>query len=112
MKEAKKYRFRNLESDLEQEIRGSKDFELVYKTEAAKLKIAEKLMELREKMGWSQADLARRMQVSQQLISRIESGSDNVTVETLVKFFHILGVHLRIGIRKRRRDQEILEFIS
>ncbi len=83
---------------------------MAYEVEMAKLKMAHKLAELREKIGISQSELAGKMGVSQQLISRIESGSDNLTIETLIKFFDILGVHLKIGVSKRRAHQEILEF--
>ena len=106
----KRYRFKRFESDLHEELRKDKKFELAYEIETAKLKMADKLAELREKMGLTQAELAKRMKVSQQLISRIESGADNLTIETLIKFFDTLGVRLRIGVKKRRNHQEILEF--
>ena len=111
MKEDKKYKFKRFEDDLHQEIKKSGHFELLYKIESAKLKMAEKLAELREKMGLTQAQLAKRMRVSQQLISRIESGSDNITVETLVRFFDMLGYQLQIDVRRRKQHQEILKFV-
>ena len=110
MKGEKKYKFKKFSDDLQGELGKNQKFDLQYKVELAKLKMAEKLAELREKMGLTQADLARKMNVSQQLISRIESGSDNITIETLIRFFDILGVCLRIGVSKRRAHQEILEF--
>ena len=110
MANEKRYKFKRFETDLHEEIRKDKKFELAYEVETAKLKMAEKLAELRERMGLSQTELAKRMKVSQQLISRIESGSDNLTIETLIRFFDILGVCLRIGVSKRRANQEILEF--
>ena len=110
MREPKRLKFKKVEPDLHAEIHKSKKFELAYEVEMAKLKMAHKLAELREGQGLSQAELARKMKVSQQLISRIESGSDNLTIETLIRFFDILGVHLKIGMSKRRAHQEILEF--
>lgn len=106
----KKYKLKKFEPDLQAEIKKDKKFELAYEVEAAKLKMAHKLAELREEIGITQGELAKRMRVSQQLISRIESGSDNLTIETLIRFFDILGVHLKIGVTKRRAHQEILEF--
>ena len=106
----KRYKFKRFEDDLHEQLRKDKKFELAYEVEAAKLKMADKLAELREKIGLTQAELAKKMHVSQQLISRIESGSDNLTIETLIKFFDTLGVRLRIDVEKRRGHQEILEF--
>lgn len=105
-----KHKFKKFEPDLQAELQKDKKFKLAYEVELAKLKMAHKLAELREEMGITQGELARRMRVSQQLISRIESGSDNLTIETLIRFFTILGVHLKIDVTKRRSNQEILEF--
>lgn len=111
MKSSHRYKFKKFDDDLQEELGKSKNFELQYKTELAKLKMAHKLAELREHMGITQAELARRMRVSQQLISRIESGSDNITIETLIKFFFILGMVLKIDVEKRKKNQDILQFI-
>ena len=110
MANEKRLKFRRFEPDLHEAMRKDKKFELAYEIETAKLKTAEKLAELRERIGLTQAELAKRMRVSQQLVSRIESGSDNVSLETLIRFFNILGVHLKINVAKRRANQEILEF--
>ena len=110
MEQKKRYKFKKFEPDLNEALRKDKKFELAYEIETAKLKTAEKLAELRERIGLTQGELAKRMRVSQQLVSRIESGSDNISLETLIKFFNILGVHLRINVGKRRANQEILEF--
>ncbi len=110
MPSKRRYKFKKFEADLHEAIRKDKKFGLAYEVETAKLKMAEKLAELRERTGWTQAQLAKRMRVSQQLISRIENGAENISLETLIKFFDTLGVCLRIGVAKRRANQEILKF--
>ncbi len=111
MRGEKRYKFKTFSNDLQEALGKNKKFDLQYKVELAKLKMAEKLTELRENMGLTQADLARKMNVSQQLISRIESGSDNITIETLIKFLFIMGVILKIDIEKGKKNQEILQFV-
>lgn len=49
--------------------------------------IAEKVKAYRQEMGWTQSKLAERLGISQQVISRIESGRENVRVLTLEKIF-------------------------
>ena len=107
----RKYKFKRFEDDLHEELRKSKRFQRQFEVETAKLKIAEKLAQVREAMGLTQAELAKKMGVSQQLVSRIESGADNITIETLVRFFDILGMALKIEVEKRKKHQEILEFV-
>lgn len=105
-----KYKFKRFQDDLNEELGKSERFRLQFEVESAKLKFAEKLAEIREKMGLTQVELAKKMRVSQQLVSRIESGSDNITVETLIKFLMIFGVTLTIDFEKRKKNQEIVEF--
>jgi DNA-binding XRE family transcriptional regulator len=105
----KRYQFKKFEPDLKEELKKSRKLKLLFDVETAKLKLAHKLAQIREKAHLTQADLAKKMGVSQQLISRVESGSDNLTLETLVRFLDLLGICMKIHLEKRKR-QEILEF--
>ncbi len=104
-----KYKFKKFSPDLENELKKSAKFRLAFDIETAKLKLAHKLAEIREKTDLTQVELAKKMGVSQQLISRVESGSDNLTLETLVKFLDLFGVCMKIHFEKRK-SQEVLEF--
>jgi len=48
-------------------------------------------------MGLSQKDFAKKIGVSQQLISRIEQGRENVSLGTLDNISRALGKELRIN---------------
>ena len=54
--------------------------------------IGVKIKLLREQAGLTQKDLAKRLRISQQIISRIEGGKQNVSVETLSSICDALGV--------------------
>lgn len=107
----KRLKFKKFQKDLNADLKKDDAFGMLYQIESAKLKIADKLVELREKMGLTQVQLAKKMKVSQQFISKVESGSDNITIESLIKFCDILGVTLSIDVEKRKKNQEILEFV-
>lgn len=107
--EKSKYRFKRFRPDLEAELKKSKRFKLNFDIETAKLTLAHKLAEIREQANLTQAELAKKMKVSQQLVSRVESGSDNLTLETLVKFLDLFGVCMKVHLEKRK-NQEVLEF--
>lgn len=49
-------------------------------------KIGKKIKEIREKKGFSQLQLADKMEVSRTTISKIESGKFNCTIDYLTKF--------------------------
>ncbi|MBI3335799.1 MAG: helix-turn-helix transcriptional regulator [Candidatus Portnoybacteria bacterium] len=60
------------------------------------IKTAIQLRKLRHEMKISQEELAKKMQVKREFISRIESGNQNITLETLYRIGDIAGkeVHL------------------
>lgn len=63
-----------------------------------RLDVAIQLRWLRDKLGLSQAELARRIGVSQQQIAKLEKSSSNPTLRTLVEVTHKLGAHVLIHL--------------
>jgi DNA-binding XRE family transcriptional regulator len=55
------------------------------------LKIAMAMRKLRRKLKFSQAKLAKKMQVKREYIARAESGQQNVTLETLYRIAEATG---------------------
>lgn len=60
--------------------------------------IAEKIKLVRKQNGLTQARLAKKLKVSQQIISRIESGNENISLLTLKKIVEKLGAKLQVEI--------------
>ena len=56
------------------------------------MKISEKIKKLREDKGWSQTQLAKKLNMQSQNISRYERGLFIPSTETLTKFAKIFGV--------------------
>lgn len=54
--------------------------------------VGEKIREAREKSGLTQKKIAEKLGISQQIISRIESGMHNISLETLEKVCRSLGM--------------------
>ena len=61
--------------------------------------LAMQLVELRERRGWTQAELASRCGVDQGDISRIERGSTSPTARTLQRIADALDADLRLVSR-------------
>lgn len=60
---------------------------------------AYRLRELREAMELTQTELAERLQVSQNRVSRIERGDmEHTQVDTLRRYVEAIGGHLRIEV--------------
>lgn len=54
--------------------------------------IAIKVLMKLDELGWSQKDLANKMEVSPQQITKIVSGKENLTIETQIKLQNILNI--------------------
>lgn len=63
------------------------------------IKAAMELRRLRRKLKLSQKKLAGKMDVKREFISRIESGEQNVTLETLYKIAEATGREFHFGFR-------------
>ncbi len=69
------------------------------KKRARYLRAAMELRKVRRKLKLSQAELARRMDVKREFISRIESGKQNVTLETLYRIAEATGKEFEFSFK-------------
>lgn len=56
-----------------------------------------KIVELRKKAKLSQSDLAKKMNVKREFVSRIESGNQNITLETLIRIANAVGKEFKFS---------------
>jgi DNA-binding XRE family transcriptional regulator len=61
-----------------------------------RIKMGEKIREIREKKGYNQEQLADIMKVSRTTISKIESGKFNCSLDYLSKFSWYLGFEFNL----------------
>lgn len=83
-----------------------KDKKLREKIESGvqRLKVISQIVELREKLGLTQTELARQIGVSQPFIARIENDeASNLSLETLIKIVDALHGEIEIRIRPGKK---------
>lgn len=79
----------------------NKKFRKGYEREVIKVALAQKLAELRQDAHLRQSDLAKKLHVSQQFISQIETAeADNLTIDTLFNIARSLGRGIEISFPK------------
>lgn len=66
--------------------------------------LSELLRRLREEAGLTQVDLADRLQVSQSVISKVESGQRRLDLVQLETYAQGLGVELKTLIRRWQKS--------
>ncbi len=78
-----------------------KEFTILYEKEEIKNKVAQMVIQLRQKEGLTQEELAKRANTSQPVIARLERGTDSriPSLELLNKIAHSLGRELEINFK-------------
>lgn len=66
--------------------------------------IGRRVAELRRSRGWTQEDLADRMEVTARHIQAVEAGRENMSVRALAFFADALGVSVPELFRQPRTD--------
>lgn len=96
----KKARLEKVDAHLNEELK-NRVFRKAYELERAKVALAQKIAQLRQESNIKQKDLAKKLGVSQQFISQIETGQErNLTLETLLKIATSLGRGIKISFPK------------
>ena len=96
----RKVKLENVDIGLRDKLKDKK-FRRLYELERAKIALAQRIAELREEKHLRQSDLAKKLGVSQQFISQIETGEEkNLTLETMIKIAQSLGCGLSISFPK------------
>ena len=74
-----------------------KEFRKYYEEEGRRLAIGYKIAKLRQRLGLTQKDLARKIHTSQTAVARLESGDyEGYSLRTLEKIALATGTHLDI----------------
>lgn len=88
---------------------GGPQFRAEVEAESAEMLLELELAALRDKEGVTQAELARRMGVSQPVVARFESGRRNrgVEVGTIVRYAAALGYEFHATFKKKPVAKEM-----
>lgn len=80
----------------------NREFKKAYYDELSRLRLAYRIVELREKRGLTQAQLARKVGTTQAGISRLENPNyRNYSLSTLEKVANALGARLKVELEEK-----------
>ena len=78
----------------------NKNFKMAFGKESHRLRVVYKIIQLRKKQHLSQERLAQKIGTTQSVISRIEAGQENLTIDNLQKIASTFGLNLDIKFIK------------
>lgn len=88
-------------SDLHQDWMRDSDYREAYESLGEEFDLAALLIETRARAGLTQAELAQRINTTQSVIARLESGHVMPTTRTLEKIAKATGSRLKISFEPR-----------
>ncbi len=90
-------KMRTFQAYLKEQLKDPK-FKKAFEEEGHKLSLGYQIFQARERVGMTQAELAKRIGTRQSNISRLELGNYNFTVEMLQKIARALHAELKIEL--------------
>ena len=92
-----------LDTILAKELKNN-EFKVLFDEHRFYLQIAHLISDLRERVGISQVELAKKAKVSQPMVARLENGdvSRTPTFDTIYKLLKVLGYSMSINVRKEK----------
>lgn len=69
------------------------------KIPAERMKLAQEIKDIRAELGYTQRDMAKKLGVIQQYISKIENGRENFSVDTLKRIADVFSKRLVVALR-------------
>lgn len=95
----KKIIYPSFERYLSQKMK-NKEFRTAYEKEGRRLEVAYGIIQLRKKQKISQKELAIKLDTTQSVVARMESGQQNFTTDTLQKIASVFKRNLKIEFVK------------
>ena len=87
-------------SDLHEKWGGDPEYRTAYNALQPEFELARSLIEARMGAGLTQAQLAERMETTQSVVARLESGRVHPSTRTLEKVAQSTGTRLRISFER------------
>ena len=84
-------------SELHRQWSEDPDYRKAYDSLDLEFALARTLIEARKRAGLTQAELAERMETTQSVVARLESGRVHPSTRTLGRIAHATGTRLRIS---------------
>lgn len=83
--------------DIKKKVLADKKTKAIYDSLDVDAQLAQGLINLRIKKKLTQAEFAKKLETTQSVVARLESGKANPTLSSLVKIASKMGVELRIS---------------
>ncbi|HHV95234.1 MAG TPA: helix-turn-helix transcriptional regulator [Clostridiaceae bacterium] len=94
----------NVKEEINKRLESDIELKKAYDCAQREYEVLKQLVKMRNEMGLSQSDVARKSGLTQQMVSRIETVGNSPTLRNFIKYVDSLG--LEIKIEKKNNNME------
>lgn len=94
----------NVKEEINKRLESDIELKKSYDCSQREYEVLKQLVKMRNEMGLSQSDVARKSGLTQQMVSRIETVGNSPTLRNFIKYVDSLG--LEIKIEKKNNNME------
>lgn len=86
----------DIKNEIDKRLENDEDLTIAYNRSQHEYEVVKQLVKLRNEVGFSQSDVAKKSGLTQQMVSRIETINNSPTLRNLIKYVDSLGLEIRI----------------
>ncbi|QNU67446.1 helix-turn-helix transcriptional regulator [Ruminiclostridium herbifermentans] len=86
----------NEKEEIEKRIKNDNELKKEYNESQREYEIVKQLVKMRNDMGLSQSDVAKKSGLTQQMVSRIETIDNSPTLKNFIKYVDSVGLEIKI----------------
>lgn len=94
----------NVKQEINKRLENDVELKKAYEYAQREYEVLKQLIKMRNEMGLSQCDVARKSGLTQQMVSRIETAGNSPTLRNFIKYIDSLG--LEIKLEKKKKNME------
>lgn len=86
----------NIQQEVNKRIKEDKELEKEYMHAQAEYQFIKSIVEIRNSLGISQSEIAKKVGLTQQMVSRIETVDSSPTLKNFLRYIDGLGLQIKI----------------
>ena len=90
----------NINNEINKMIENDSEFKNELENVQREYEVVKQLVKMRNDMGWTQNDIAKKSGLTQQMVSRIETVGNSPTLRNLIRYANSLNMDIKIDKKK------------
>lgn len=96
----------NVKEEINKRLENDVELKKAYDSAQHEYEVLKQLVKVRNEMGFSQSDVARKSGLTQQMVSRIETVGNSPTLRNFIRYIDGMGLEIKLEKKNTNREYE------